>query len=439
MSRIIVLGYELPSVSSTAIEARSIRTGQLVSGLLSDEHEISLVVSHSNDKEEVSHGLGKNLKYHRMNFHKLGWPRRLKQIIKDFSPDGVLAVMFYNCLRTIKLGTEHPIWMDIYGDRLAETQIAEVAQGSNRGHRTTIQYMHQILQKGDVFSTCSLPQKYALIGQLGMASRLNRHNAGYDLVHSILPAPIVNIRADHREEDNLSLNLPDDSFVVLWCGGYNVWTDVNTLFEGIQQAMDHDSRIRFLSVGGAVSLSGNQTYELLEDLVKGSIHQDRFHFLGWLAPSTLPSIYSLADVGINLDAYHYETLLGTRTRIVEMLRFGLPVISTRGCELSEIVEDEKLGMTFPIGNPARLSDSILALAKDPQLKITLGENAKKITSSQLAIKETTLPLREWANHPYHAPDHDRLISPLNFREAEYQFRSFIRGLLWKLFALESAD
>ena len=47
--------------------------------------------------------------------------------------------------------------------------------------------------------------------------------------------------------------VPEDAFVVLWSGGYNVWSDIETLLQGLEKAMDEQPSIHFLSTGGAIS------------------------------------------------------------------------------------------------------------------------------------------------------------------------------------------
>ena len=39
---------------------------------------------------------------------------------------------------------------------------------------------------------------------------------------------------------------------MLWSGGYNLWTDVDTLFRGLEAAMARNPKVHFLSTGGAI-------------------------------------------------------------------------------------------------------------------------------------------------------------------------------------------
>ncbi|HEX2990154.1 MAG TPA: hypothetical protein VHO49_05710, partial [Anaerolineales bacterium] len=170
------------------------------------------------------------------------------------------------------------------------------AEAIGETHIST-EYLKLILRHADKYSTCSTPQKFALVGQLSMASRLNRHTMGYEFAHAILPcAP-----SDHsRLSPKLVLRgeqVPEDAFVVLWCGGYNVWTDVETLFQALNQAMEKDPRIHYVSAGAGVRLMNNNSYERFLEMISHSPHRDRFHMLGWQPSSVVPGLYPQADVG----------------------------------------------------------------------------------------------------------------------------------------------
>lgn len=434
----MVLGYDLPVLAAGVVEARSYRTWQFVDPLLVDGHQVCLVVSSKDNEFDIAHSLAPNLHYHRLAIRRPGWPRHLRHLYEQFDPEGVLAVMFNNCLRVTRLPTDRPIWMDLYGDKLAETQVAEYTQHSSRGRRNMSRYLKTILRYGDVYSTCSTPQKYALVGQLGAVSRLDRHTFGYEFVYPVLPG------ARTHQGDDLVPSLrgdliPTDAFVVLWCGGYNVWTDVDTLFQALDAAMSCDPRIVFVSVGGGVKLKQNDCYERFLAMIETSAHRQRYHMLGWRPVSEVPMYYRAADVGINLDAFHYETLLGTRTRLVEMMSYGLPVITSLGCELSVMIRDRRLGLTFPIGDVTAFRDQILMLARDSTQQEMLAQRAEHYATHQLSFAETTHPFREWANRPYHAPDREKGARRWDLREIEYYLRFLVRGLLWRLWALERGD
>ena len=170
-----------------------------------------------------------------------------------------------------------------------------------------------------------------------MCQRLNARTHGQRLVNVIYPGappavqqPIEDQRARWREAWGVSA----EAFIVLWCGGYNTWTDVTTLFHALEQAMQRNARMHFVSAGASIYQGQTTQYDQLVNFSRQSRYAERFHLLGWRPWKDIPGIYRSADVGINIDALHAETIYGTRTRLVEMLAHDLPVISSEGCEFS---------------------------------------------------------------------------------------------------------
>jgi glycosyltransferase involved in cell wall biosynthesis len=262
---------------------------------------------------------------------------------------------------------------------------------------------------------------------------------GYEFVHAVLPgAPsqYAEIRPELKLRGNI---VPEDAFIVLWCGGYNVWTDVDTLFRALTRAMDADPRIHYVSAGAGVRLANNNSYERFGEMIAQSPHCERFHLLGWQPSSVVPGLYQQADVGVNLDAFHYETQIGTRTRLVEMMHHGLPVLTTLGCELSIIIKGQELGLTFDIGDDVTFANQILTLAKENGLQKKLARQAQEYTNRQLSFQRTTDALQEWIKEPKFAPDRDKQQSKFDIHELEHGLRAGVRSLLWKIWALERGD
>lgn len=439
MSHILVLGYELPGLAEGAVEARSYRTWQFVEPLLASGHEICLIASQRKNQMNVPHNLSSSLTYHHLNLMEFNWLRRANGICDDFKPDAILAIMLNNGLRATRLANKKPLWIDLYGDRVAEGQVSSHMRKSSRGMKILLKYLAIILQNADAYSTCSTPQKFELVGQLSMTGRINRYNMGYDFVQAVLPG----VSSKHADVKNTlevrGSMVPEDAFVVLWSGGYNVWTDVDTLFKALDEAMEEDPRIHYVSAGAGVRMAENTSYERFQEMIGNSSHRDRFHMLGWQPSSVIPGLYRQADVGVNLDAFHYETLLGTRTRLVEMMHYGLPVLTTLGCELSHIVQDQGLGLTFKIGDAATFSSRILAMAADRSLQQRLAKQAFEYTNEHLSFKRTTEPFLEWAKEPTFAPDRMETKSKFDREEFMNTLRAEFRSLLWRIWALERGE
>jgi glycosyltransferase involved in cell wall biosynthesis len=326
--------------------------------------------------------------------------------------------------------------MDIYGDVITIMQAANFHHRTNRGLPTTIKFNWKVLLRGDIFSVCGMPQKHMLVGELAMTGRLNYLTFGYEFVRNILPgAAPLDLDPLARESRNLlgDLNISKDDFVVLWAGGYNTWTDVQTLFNGLEWAIEQNSSIHFVSVGANTYQAKDNTYDQLIELIRKSNHRKHYHMLGWRPWVEIPQYYAESDMGINIDALHYETIYGTRTRLLEMISVGLPVITSLGSELSYILKNQQIAMTFEIQDWKSLGEHILTLSRNPGELDKMAKKSLHYARNDLSFASTMEPLREWVKDPRVAPDREfESNGLLKIKNLEYQGRAIIRQILWKL-------
>ena len=441
MAKVLLIGYDPPIICpNNKIEAANYRTWQFLYPLLVDSNVVCFcAISNSKEKVDLDKFPPKwreQFVYYELNVGRIGWIRQLQSIYKNFSPDCIVAVNFDSSLNATKLITDKPIWMDIYGDYLTIIQAANYRKHSDRGLMSSIRFVKETLKKGDVISVCSQTQRHIAVGELAMAGRLNAQSFGYDFVDVVLPGVLkeekheLEIQKDFRK----ILNIDDNDFVVLWCGGYNTWTDIDTLFESLELAMKANDRIHFLSVGANTYQAPDNVYERFLGRIKNSGYQSRFHMLGWQPWGKINALYHAADIGINIDAMHYETIYGTRTRLLEMIGAGLPIMTSLGSELSFFLKEKNSALIFDIGDKNQLAEHLIVSATNPELLQVISINAANLAEKELSFSCTTQRFREWVKSPQLAPDHQQQNS--NFRkDFENYARTFVRRVLWVLFGL----
>ncbi len=473
MTKVLLIGYNPPQLLGDAkIEAAHYRTWQFLEPILQDGHQVHLCAGAPGESIENPPipAEWSNLSYAPISFGERGWIKELQAEHDAFQPDCIVAVNFYHCLYTTRLKTGKPIWMDIYGDILTIMQASCFRAQSDRGMSTTIGFMRQALRQGDVFSGCGLPQQHMLAGEIAMSGRLGRTTFGYDFARTILPGSppkqsltsaeistngqaLNGQQANGQQANQVNGQNKDDSqlepvhgaddefmkrvgieandFVVLWCGGYNTWTDVDTLFNALESAMGKDLTVRYVSVGANSYEAPDNVYTRLLGMIENSPHKDRFSMMGWQPWTEIPTYYRHSAVGINIDALHYETIYGTRTRLVEMIAAGLPVITSLGAELSYMLEHHGAARTFEVGDWQTLADQIIALSSDPELRDQLAEKALTYATDGLSFYKTTEPVRNWVANPTLAPDKTSTSFGSRMRHLEYEGRAILRQLLWR--------
>jgi len=266
---------------------------------------------------------------------------------------------------------------------------------------------------------------------------LNHRTFGYEFAEVIMPGALPPpAQPSSRSSGNplSSMGIKPGDFVVLWCGGYNTWTDVETLFSGLEKAMRQNEHIHFVSLGASTYSQPADMYSRLLELTSGSIFKSRYHMLGWRPWCEIADYYQVCDVGLNIDALHYETIYGTRTRLLEMMANNLPVITTLGSEISYYLSSQQACLGFPVGNPEALANAVIRLAADPALVEGMRIKAAELCIGELSYESTTAPLRAWARAPFHSPDKCE-GNESTLRSIEYKGRSIVRGALWKLAGL----
>jgi glycosyltransferase involved in cell wall biosynthesis len=316
----------------------------------------------------------------------------------EFQPEAVIFAHGSASFADWILNTDVPVWIDFCGHVMTEAQAKAAVYLDDSFLDYFFSRILGALFRGDAFSSVSEAQRWALVGELGLAGRLNSCTNGVDLVHTI-PCGVEEQDYTHDRTVLRGVDVGEDAFVVLWSGGFNTWTDVDTMFEGLVYAMDRDPTVRFVATGGQIDGHDEKTYPRFEEMIENSPHRDRFVLKGWLPRDLVHNYYFEADVGINCEKDIYEVRLGSKHRILDWSRAALPVISTRVTELSFAVEEDGVGFVCDPANPEALGCAILkAVARRSELA-SIGERFRNSMRQRYGFSLTTQPLRDWARNP----------------------------------------
>jgi len=339
---------------------------------------------------------------------------RVRDLRRDYGPDVIVtAGPFLPMAAGARAAGDEPLWVDVPGDPMCEAQAKALRSGSTDPIHRYRQMLGQALARGDRFSVISKSQRGSLIGALGLAGRLTGEAVGDELVH-ISRGSVEGL--PDRDSSTLPEAFPrfDDALPVLFCGGYNNWLDGDTLLQGLLTAMDAEPRIHFLSTGGALPGHDESTYHRFRAGAAASPHAARFHFLGWVELESLPAVFARSWLTLSVDRPCYEAEFGARTRILESLERGVPVVSTDLCDLTHELAANGLIHTVPVGDADAVANLLCALA-DGRTPLGPGDRWRKYRS-RYGLEETTSALLEWVQSPQRAPGG----VPVDFLEDSWQ-------------------
>lgn len=357
---------------------------------------------------------------------------------KDF--DCVVSVGGLGGLVATGIGTNLPVWIDLSYCPIAR---AQVSRDNHRVYDAALG-LRKVLSRADKVSVSSFKHMCAVQGQLGVLGRFNDKTPDYPFV-SLVPLSadrmFLGIEQPVAEKKFRGSIFPDDAFVVLWSGGYEPWGDVKSLAGALSLAMEQIPKMHFVSTGGAIPGEDPKFYDEFREDMRKTGFIDRCVFLDWIPLQQLPQLYCESDLGINLESLNYDTLLGNRNRIVNMMAAGLCVLSTLGTEQSEILADNRLGYTARIGKIQEFTDAIIRANRFPNERRQLGIRARSFVKENLSPAQCFKSLLKWISEARLAPDNgeklamvsgDGLLKNVVYTKFDAENRALADGALQEL-------
>ncbi|HOX52137.1 MAG TPA: glycosyltransferase [Fibrobacteria bacterium] len=201
--------------------------------------------------------------------------------------------------------------------------------------------------------------------------------------------------------------------VFLWGGSLWNWFDLPCLVEAfrILQERGSDATLFFLS-------GGNRTERASEDDPVRWVREqaERLGILGKnvffndvsVAPDALAPWLEHCTAGILTNPASLESLSSWRTRVLDLLWAGKPLVASGRDPLGDRMHRAGASLTTTAGDAESLADSIRALATDPARCQAMGESARRL-APDLSWSRNLSPLLEALRTP--ASFRDRGIRP----------------------------
>ncbi len=430
MKRILIIGScPLPDENTKTRPAAGLRTYQFLKPLLKNNgFNIRLVTvampecygADFSKKEEI---MAENFARFSISKNDPELIPYIQKIHDDFSPEVIISVNTYPSYIASLIKSKAPLWADLNGWIMAEAQAQAYKLDSNDYLPHYYEMEKRVIKRADKFSTVSEAQKFALLGELAFMGRLNNESFNYQFAHHIpngiewFEDELKVLEGGEVAGGDMSVGMsavPRGSFILLWVGGYNTWADEWNLFKGVEEAMKVCDKLYFVSTGGEIEGLDNKTFAKFKKLIDESPFKDRFIFLGWVDTEAIPLIYKRASCGINVDKPCIETFTGARNRINEMMKYGLPVITTLGSEISYEVAQHEAGIAVKSGDYELVADAICALYQEwrggfehVSMKFKeFGRRGSEYIKESCNYDKTTSSLIMWLENPRPAPDRD---------------------------------
>ncbi len=321
-----------------------------------------------------------------------------------------------------------PIVVDLYDPFVLENlhaRAGDTPSGRRRGHETDLAALLDQLRRGDFFVCASEVQRDFWLGCLTAVGRLNPavYDAGADLrqLIDLLPfglpdappsAPAAPaLRGVHPRVG------PDDR-VLLWGGGIWDWFDPLTLIRAVAAVAAERGDVRLFFMGTRTpslyapkQSMADQAAALSRDL--GLLDRVVLFHDGWVDYDARAGYLLEADVGVSTHLPHVETRYAYRTRLLDCIWAGLPMLVTEGDVLADLVRSAGLGQVVPPGDVAATAAALHRLlaavdaavaAADPSRGRAAYAPAFDRVRATMTWSAATAPLARFAAAPARAAD-----------------------------------
>jgi hypothetical protein len=225
--------------------------------------------------------------------------------------------------------------------------------------------------------------------------------------------------------------------VILWAGGVYNWFDPLTLVRAVDQVRQRRPDVRLFFMGmrnpnphvPEMRMAG-ATRELSDSL--GLTGKHVFFNEEWVDIDDRQNYLLDADLGVSTHFQHVETTFAFRTRMLDYLWAGLPIVATGGDTFGDLITTEGLGVTVPEQDVDALADALERTLYDDEFATACRAAVRRVRDDY--TWETALrPLLQFCRAPRRAPDlvgaggsgRDRVAVPGRLLDTGY--RPSVRG------------
>jgi glycosyltransferase involved in cell wall biosynthesis len=341
--------------------------------------------------------------------------RRLRTAVRD--AEIVIFQGYVSYQAPWLMRSDKIIVVDLY-DPLHFEQLEQLRYAPPAERRMSLDLAVRVLNeqvvRGDFFLCASTEQRLLWLGHLAALGRVNPANYELDSCLERLIAicpfglaeqPPVRTRAALR---GVVPGIGADDKIVLWAGGVYNWFDPLTLVRAIDQIRrtHRDVRLYFLGMKHPNPDVPDmkvawQTRQLADELGLTGTHV--FFNDGWVDYDDRQNYLLDADVGVSTHSQHVETTFSFRTRILDYLWAGLPVVATGGDTFGSLIAAEGLGATVAEADVDGLAGALTRVLYDEEYAARCRANVA-LVRERYAWPNALAPLVRFCADAARAPD-----------------------------------
>jgi glycosyltransferase involved in cell wall biosynthesis len=307
---------------------------------------------------------------------------------------------------------------DIYGpihlEQLEQGFEAGTDDGRRRAINGAVTVLNDQLRRADFFLCASDRQRDFWLGQLAALGRINARTYDADpTLRSLIDVAPFGLSAEPPAHHKPTVRgvvpgIGAEDLLLLWGGGVYNWFDPLTLLHAVHRLRDSHPHVRLYFMGIqhpnreiATMRMAYDTMALSDELGLTGTHA--FFNEGWVEYDDRQNYLLDADIGVSTHLDHVETAFSFRTRILDYLWAGLPIVTTQGDVLADLVAAEDLGATVPSEDVDALVAALGHLADAAPRRAACAKRSAAV-AQRYTWDRTLAPLLTFCANAAPAPD-----------------------------------
>ncbi len=323
------------------------------------------------------------------------------------------------------------IIVDLYNPFNLES--LEMFSDRDIGERLRIDYNNNNLIKlqlaiGDYFICASEKQRDYWTGMLSAIGRINTYNYDKDYTfRDFIDVVTFGIPSEPPKKSgsvvrSIIPGIKEDDKLVLWGGGIWNWLDPVTAIKAMWEVSRSRDDIKLIFMG--VKHPDPKLPEMRKclDSIKLSkelgLYNDKIFFNEWTPYTDRQTLLLESDAGLSIHLERIETEFSYRTRVMDYIWAGLPVITTEGDSIAKMVREENIGEVVKYEDTTQLARVIESVLLNKSLQDIYRKNLKKIRH-RFFWENVSKPLVKYCKNPYFAADKVEIHKMVEFQNSRF--------------------
>jgi glycosyltransferase involved in cell wall biosynthesis len=235
--------------------------------------------------------------------------------------------------------------------------------------------------------------------------------------------------------------IKEDAYVILWGGGVWNWFDPLTLIKAIGELSKVREDVYLVFMGLKPPNPHVPEMKMSIDAVNLAkeldLYEKKIFFnFGWTSYEERQSYLLESTIGASLHFEHLETQYSFRTRMLDYLWAGLPIIGTDGDYFADLIKKYDLGYIISQNDTEAAVQAIIHIIDYPENRERIRENIQKLRP-QFYWEEVIKPIQAMIENFIRAEKKRmtfRDVSRISlFQLRQHGFKSFFRYALKRIY------